>query len=248
MGKAHHYHNTVGHQGQALKDHEARAYTQDQQIADFFTCHPGELYTPWEIQALVFGIPRPPITSVRRAMSNLTRDGILTKTTEKKVVGVYGHTSYAWTLNLKYYESLNAMEIVFQPEGILENKTFAEWLEEDVAPAKDVKGLVDKLRKKISDDLDNAPLEDIGGPNLEDKDPQAPEDAKKRKSENEAKNSSQGKLFDIPPIHPPESRCALCGRKLTDPESVQTEMGPVCRKKCAESVDILGPKGKRIKH
>jgi hypothetical protein len=44
MGKAHHYHNTVGHQGQALKDHEARAYTQEQQIADFFTCHPGELY------------------------------------------------------------------------------------------------------------------------------------------------------------------------------------------------------------
>ena len=206
MGKAHHYHNTVGHQGQALKDHEARAYTQDQQIADFFTCHPGELYTPWEIQALVFGIPRPPITSVRRAMSNLTRDGILTKTTEKKVVGVYGHTSYAWTLNLKYYESLNAMEIVFAPEKPKEGLKMGDLLE----------------------------------PILE--------ATKVRKSENEAKNSPQGKLFDIPPIHPPESRCALCGRKLTDPESVQTEMGPVCRKKCAESVEILEPKGKRIKH
>jgi len=107
------FHNTTNETGQKLQSYEAKAYTQDQQIADFFTCHPGELYTPWEIQSLVFKHPKPPITSVRRAMSNLTRDGILTKTKEKKEVGIYNRASYSWTINQKYYETLMAMEVVF---------------------------------------------------------------------------------------------------------------------------------------
>jgi len=110
------FHNTTNETGQKLQSYEAKAYTQDQQIADFFTCHPGELYTPWEIQSLVFKHPKPPITSVRRAMSNLTRDGILTKTKEKKEVGIYNRASYSWTINQKYYETLMAMEIVFTHE------------------------------------------------------------------------------------------------------------------------------------
>lgn len=38
-----------------------------------------------------------PITSVRRAISDLTRDGKLVKT-DKQVIGIYGRKEYVWRL------------------------------------------------------------------------------------------------------------------------------------------------------
>ena len=199
------FHNTTHEVGQTLQNYEAKAYTQEQQVADFFIANPGTIWTPWEIQSLVFIIPPPPITSIRRAISNLTRDGILTKTNERKVVGIYGRTSYSWTVNLKYYESLMATEV-------------------DLAPQEPPEGVK-------SNDLPEPVL--MG--------------TKTIKAENRAKTSSQGKLFDVIPVKRPDTRCALCGRRLTDPDSIETEMGPVCRKKCSESVKVLEPKGRRMR-
>jgi len=133
------YHNTVGHTGEKLQSHELKAYSQDQVIADFFTTNPGTIWTPWEVQAMAFNIPRPPITSIRRAMSNLTRDGILTKTDKKKVVGVYGHTSYSWTINQSYYETLMAMDIVFSPKEPTEGVRMGDLLEPILEGAKKIK-------------------------------------------------------------------------------------------------------------
>lgn len=110
--KKHHFHNTTDETGELEQSYEYKAYSQDQQIADYFERNPGEIFTPWEIQSLVFDIPYPPITSIRRAMSNLTRDGVLTKTKHKKEAGEYGRRSYAWMLNEKYWETVRAMEIV----------------------------------------------------------------------------------------------------------------------------------------
>ena len=158
--KKHTFHNTTNETGEKLQSYEAKAYSQDQQVADFFTCHPGELYTPWEIQNLVFKHPRPPITSVRRSMSNLTRDGILTKTTEKKMVGVYDRASYCWTINQRYYETLMAMDIVFAPEE---------------------EGWAQRMSEAVAEDA-------AEGPNLDDLPADAQEDQPEKGPENEAKN------------------------------------------------------------
>ena len=138
-------------------------------------------------------------------MSNLTRDGILTKTTEKKQVGIYDRASYAWTINQKYYETLMAMDIVFGPEEPKEGVKMGDLLE----------------------------------PVLE--------GAKKIRPRDETKKDLQGMLFDVPPSVDPPVHCSLCNRKLTDPVSMVKGVGPVCEGKCKEAVEILAPKGKKIR-
>lgn len=110
-----HYHNTTKESGPTLAEYQARARTQDQKVADFFEARPGEIFTPWEIQSLVFSFPKPPITSVRRSITNLTKAGILTKTHHKKEAGDYGRRSYAWQLNEKYSKVMDELHIKYGP-------------------------------------------------------------------------------------------------------------------------------------
>lgn len=107
------HYDTTHESKDKLEQYNKQTATQDNRIATFFEATPGELWTPWEVQANVFTHPAPPITSVRRSMSDLTKAGILTKTEHKKLVGHYDRKSYAWTLNEKYKGTQDALDHIF---------------------------------------------------------------------------------------------------------------------------------------
>lgn len=70
--------------------------TQEQIILNFFKDNPGRLCTPFEVHKAV--LPIAPITSVRRAISNLTKKELLEKT-DIKGMGVYKVENYKWRLS-----------------------------------------------------------------------------------------------------------------------------------------------------
>lgn len=81
-----------------FRERKSQGYklTQTERIAEFFSNNPGNLYTPFEVQdALATDAP---ITSIRRAMSDLTRKGFLIKTSEQRL-GELGNLNYCWKLN-----------------------------------------------------------------------------------------------------------------------------------------------------
>lgn len=89
------YHNTVNLSGIALQKRQMRATSQGFKILQFFRDHPGLSFTPFEIQQAL-ALDNVPITSIRRAMTNLT-PGYLIKTNDKKP-GIYGDLNYTWTI------------------------------------------------------------------------------------------------------------------------------------------------------
>lgn len=93
--KVYDFHNTTA-EDELLAEFSTKAAAQDVLVYVFFLNHPGVLYSPSQILEYVFK-NRVPITSVRRAMSNLTRDGKLTKTDIKRK-GIYGRPECCWKL------------------------------------------------------------------------------------------------------------------------------------------------------
>lgn len=90
------YFNTTQETGATLNQYEAKATNQDETILNFFRKHPGKKFTPFEVQNRAF-IDEPPITSVRRSITNLTNKGKLIRT-EQKAGGRYGRSNYLWTV------------------------------------------------------------------------------------------------------------------------------------------------------
>ena len=89
------YHNTNQLIGEELKNAVRNATTQETKILRYFTYNPG-LFTPEEIQYNC-SMMNLPLTSVRRAITNLANEGFLRKTSEMKI-GQYGKPIHAWTL------------------------------------------------------------------------------------------------------------------------------------------------------
>jgi hypothetical protein len=89
--------NTTREKGRRLLGYRVRAASQQDQILHFFLDHPGVGYTPSAIHHRLFG-PSTPLTSIRRAISNLTQERKLVKT-GRKVQGVYGRPEHQWKLN-----------------------------------------------------------------------------------------------------------------------------------------------------
>ena len=75
---------------------EQRAMTQEDVITEFFNRHKGRPYTPWEVWRALGEIY--PITSVRRAMNNLTQKGILLKREDIKKDGRYDASNNTWIM------------------------------------------------------------------------------------------------------------------------------------------------------
>ncbi|MCK5613872.1 hypothetical protein KAR91_69055 [Candidatus Pacearchaeota archaeon] len=86
------YHNTTNIDGEELARAEMSASSQDKVVLEWFRLHrkggPSNLASkfPW------------PITSIRRAISNLTKSGFLEKT-ELKQSGLYGKKEYIWKIH-----------------------------------------------------------------------------------------------------------------------------------------------------
>ncbi len=77
------------------KKHLQNAKGQQVLIKEYFEVFPDKEFTP--VQILDNLHLKVPITSVRRAMSNLTQAGVLIKTQNKRM-GMYGVENYTWKL------------------------------------------------------------------------------------------------------------------------------------------------------
>jgi hypothetical protein len=90
------FHNTIGLQGDELAQATYRAGSQEAVILSFFQHHRNRMFTPSEIHKTLF-TPTTPLTSIRRAITNLTTAGYLRKT-EIKTQGPYGLPEHCWYL------------------------------------------------------------------------------------------------------------------------------------------------------
>ena len=89
------FYNTTGLAGEQLERRIEQAESQEEAVEALFEAHPAAALTPFEVQRAV--LPGSPITSVRRAITNLTDQGVLRKTDHQKE-GPYGDPNYTWTL------------------------------------------------------------------------------------------------------------------------------------------------------
>jgi hypothetical protein len=91
------YHNTTKLTGTPLADAETHCRNQEEKILFLFRTYdkkmtPSEVFKAWQLVWPVI-----PLTSVRRGLSNLTRDGKL-EMTEELVTGIYGALEHYWQI------------------------------------------------------------------------------------------------------------------------------------------------------
>ncbi len=89
------YHNTTGQSDSELERRQQQAETQEARVLAFFREHPSGEFTPEDVRARV--LPNAPLTSARRAITNLTNAQLLEKT-ERQVKGSFGHAVNCWRL------------------------------------------------------------------------------------------------------------------------------------------------------
>jgi len=87
--------NTIGLSGEQLGSAEAQAKTQEQKVAQFIRENSREWHTPTSVWRELFR-ESIPLTSVRRAMTNLTDAGELAKSSHATFSGLYGKPQHAW--------------------------------------------------------------------------------------------------------------------------------------------------------
>ncbi len=91
------YYNTTNEKGSDLRKNISKANYQNVRVMELFQDKSSEsAYSPSQVMNLA--LPDAPITSVRRAMSTLTKAGYLTKTQDKRY-GIYGRLEYIWKLS-----------------------------------------------------------------------------------------------------------------------------------------------------
>lgn len=93
MSEQRDYYNTNDEQGDVLRDSRSNARHQQDVVLAHYRAHPGRNIAPHQV-------PMPagtPLTSVRRAITNLTEAGLLEKTDEM-VPGTYGKQVHTWRL------------------------------------------------------------------------------------------------------------------------------------------------------
>ena len=91
------YFNTNNESGEDLSSSRGKAMSQQDFILDSIRSHPTRTFSPHDLEWLC---PDSPITSIRRAISNLTEAGYLEKT-DKMVMGPYGKKVHTWRLKTK---------------------------------------------------------------------------------------------------------------------------------------------------
>jgi len=94
------YHNTTQSLGPELRQYQDKASSQEKRILAFLKLDHHRPITPSAAMKWIFK-GSVPITSVRRAISNLSRDGHLVKTTTQ-VKGPLGRPEFVWRLAPKY--------------------------------------------------------------------------------------------------------------------------------------------------
>lgn len=98
------YFNTTGESGETLEKSRRKANKQEILIMGFFRNHPSGPWAPHIVHKHVFD-EKTPLTSVRRAMTDLTDDDLLIKT-DAQVMGPYGKNVHTWKLAPEGLEQL----------------------------------------------------------------------------------------------------------------------------------------------
>jgi hypothetical protein len=93
------FYNTIGETGDELSKSIAQAKSQEAKIMKCFKYYEGRYPRLRFSPSMVLNMTklRCPITSIRRAMTNLSNEGKLVKT-DKKVKGLYGKQEHLWSL------------------------------------------------------------------------------------------------------------------------------------------------------
>jgi len=90
----HAYHNTLDAGGATLVIYKVQAEGQDNRVLEFMRHNRRVEFSCEDISRHV--LPRAPVTSARRALSNLYRDGFIVST--GKVPGRYNRPIYLWRI------------------------------------------------------------------------------------------------------------------------------------------------------
>lgn len=90
------FYNTTYFEGRELLESEYKAKSQEAKILRFFLQHAGRSFSPSQVHSRVFD-DSVPLTSVRRAMTNLTKNDDIRKL-ELSVVGRYGMPEHHWII------------------------------------------------------------------------------------------------------------------------------------------------------
>lgn len=90
------FYNTTGETGEQLEEYRERAITQEDSLTMLFEAVPHVALSPWQVEGMLEGAW--PITSIRRAITNLQQRGVLIRT-ERKRRGRYGRPESLWQLN-----------------------------------------------------------------------------------------------------------------------------------------------------
>lgn len=89
------FYNTTKERGDRLAELIGKAETQEDKVAALFEVFPEMNFTPFDVQK--YALPAAPVTSARRAITNLTKAGVLMKTNVKQL-GKFGRHCYTWKL------------------------------------------------------------------------------------------------------------------------------------------------------
>lgn len=87
------YFNTTSLQSRELKTEKKEKHTQTEEILNIFRAYPKKEFTPFDILNLLN--TNAPITSIRRAITDLTTLNYLEKCNTQKL-GDYGKKNYLW--------------------------------------------------------------------------------------------------------------------------------------------------------
>lgn len=98
------YYNTTHETGPTLASYMATAAAQERKILRFMCQYHYKSFAPSEVWREAFYM-QSPITSVRRAMTNLTQAGALVKLDQKRR-GYYGRPEHLWKLHESILTSL----------------------------------------------------------------------------------------------------------------------------------------------
>lgn len=90
------YHNSTHAVGAELAQAEAEAQSQQDTVLAIFRFQPLREMSPFQVW-VEYDHPLVPLTSIRRAISNLTKDGYLVRTASQRV-GPYRRKEYLWRL------------------------------------------------------------------------------------------------------------------------------------------------------
>jgi len=94
---AEYFYNTIDENGDDLNKSKRHAKMQEQVVLLLFISNPTLEATPFEVLESL-NLKNTPITSIRRAMTNLTDKGKLIKM-EKKKIEQFGKANHCWKLN-----------------------------------------------------------------------------------------------------------------------------------------------------